>query len=188
MKETEITVQVFNSFEEIDKILKEQGFARVENFQINDWYFSKINNVKRLKYVDLMDNSFLVRQILSFSEEVQICYKKKNLDSLGNVVSEEKFTTKVDSLKTTLNIFKNSKLNNYCKIENNTFVYQKKDVCFAVQVVKDLGIFIEYEENESIKNMKANEKIEQLKATIQSLNLNLGKDFSCKKIFMRLHK
>ena len=42
MAETEITVQVFNSFEEIKQILENQGFKMVENFQLNDCYFSKI--------------------------------------------------------------------------------------------------------------------------------------------------
>ncbi len=32
MKETEITVQVFNDFEEIDQILRSQGFRIIENF------------------------------------------------------------------------------------------------------------------------------------------------------------
>lgn len=32
MKKTEITVQVFNNFEDIDKILKSQGFEMIENY------------------------------------------------------------------------------------------------------------------------------------------------------------
>lgn len=32
MKQTEITVQVFNSFEELANILKSQGFKMIENY------------------------------------------------------------------------------------------------------------------------------------------------------------
>lgn len=45
MAETEITVQVFNSFEETKTILENQGFKLIQNFQLNDWYFSKIDDI-----------------------------------------------------------------------------------------------------------------------------------------------
>ena len=48
MSETEITVQVFNDYNEIDEVLKRKGFEMVENYQLNDWYFSKFDNVLNL--------------------------------------------------------------------------------------------------------------------------------------------
>ena len=33
---------------EIDEILKRKGFEMVENYQLNDWYFSKFDNVLNL--------------------------------------------------------------------------------------------------------------------------------------------
>ena len=58
MKETEITVQVFNPFEEINDILLNKGFKLLENYQLNDWYFSRLENVKEMPYLDLLNNSF----------------------------------------------------------------------------------------------------------------------------------
>ena len=43
MKETEITVQVFNNYNDIDEILKRDGFQMIENYQLYDWYFSKFD-------------------------------------------------------------------------------------------------------------------------------------------------
>lgn len=83
MSETEITVQVFNDHNEIDEILKRKGFEMVENYQLNDWYFSKFDNVLNLSYIDLMNNSFLVRHIIDECPKIQLCYKKKDLDNLA---------------------------------------------------------------------------------------------------------
>ena len=60
MKETEITVQVFNDLEEIKSLLKNKGFEIIENYEMHDYYFSKlpINYLSELPYVDLIKNSF----------------------------------------------------------------------------------------------------------------------------------
>ena len=92
MKETEITVQVFDNFAKIDETLKNKGFKMVENYQLNDWYFSKIDNVLDMEYLDLINSSFLVREIIDATPQIQLCYKSKHLDDKGNVISEEKAT------------------------------------------------------------------------------------------------
>ncbi len=188
MEETEITVQVFNSFKEINSILLNQGFKVEGNYLLNDWYFSKLENVKEISYLDLLNNSFLVRQVLTDKEKVQLCYKQKELDEFGNVIKEEKTSTNLDSLSDTIKIFKKSGLNNYCMVKNNTYIYVKDEIRFCVQVIENLGIFIEYEEDETMNNMNAKEKFNYMVSVVNSLKLKLGKDFSCKKVFMLLHK
>lgn len=186
MKETEITVQVFNDFEEIDQILRSQGFRIIENFQLNDWYYSAIKDISNLKYIDLMNNSFLIREIITDKKEYQLCYKRKELDSFGNVISEEKIKTKIDSLENAKLIFENAGLNNYCVLKNNSFVYQKDEVCFAVQIIENLGIFIEYEEDNSMSSVTRAERFDYMCKIVNNLGLKLGKDYSCKKVFMML--
>lgn len=188
MKETEITVQVFNNFEDIDKKLKLQGFKMIENYQVNDWYFSIFKDISNLNYLDLLNNSFLVREIIDDKREIHLCYKRKELDCHGNVISEEKIRAKLDSLENSILIFKNAGLNNYCKLRNNSFVYQKDDICFVVQIMDNLGIFIEYEEDDSMSNMTAEEKFDYMCKIVNTLGLNLGNDYSCKKVFMMLKK
>lgn len=188
MKETEITVQVFDSFENIDKILTNQGFKMVENFILNDWYVSHLQNVDDVDYQQLLNNSILVRQVAGDRSYNQLIYKKKDLDSFGNVISEEKTEVKLSDLDNTLKIFNLAGFNNYIFVKNNSYVYQKDDVVFVVQVVDDLGIFIEYEEDESMKNMTEMKKVKRLTQVIQKLGLKLGDDFSCKKVYMLLKK
>ncbi len=188
MKDVEITVQVFNTFDEIDKILQQQGFKMIENYQLNDWYFSKLGNLQNIEYSELINNSFLVRQVLDSRETSYLCYKKKEFDKFGNVISEEKTKTKIDSLQNAIMIFKSSGLNNYAAVKNNSYVYKKDEIIFVVQVIEKLGIFIEYEEDDSMTNMKQQEKIDYMCNVVNSLNLKLGNDYFCKKVFMLLNK
>lgn len=188
MKETEITVQIFNNYQEIHDILVNQGFENVKTYQLNDCYYSSKSNVKDLSYIDLMNSSFLVRNIVDNEQKVQLCYKKKELDEFGNVIMEEKVTSKIDNLNNALEIFELAGLIPYCKVENTSYVYKRENIEFVVQIIKDLGIFIEFEENEDMINMTPQEKITNMSNIIKSLGLKLGSDFSVKKVYMLLHK
>lgn len=57
-----------------------------------------------------------------------------------------------------------------------------------VQVIENLGIFIEYEEDDSMTIIKQQEKIDYMCNVVNSLNLKLGNDYFCKKVFMLLNK
>ena len=81
-----------------------------------------------------------------------------------------------------------SGLNNYASVKNNSYVYKKDEIVFVVQVIEKLGIFIEYEEDDSMTNKNQQEKIEYMCNVVNSLNLKLGNDYFCKKVFMLLNK
>lgn len=80
-------------------------------------------------------------------------------------------------------MIKFSGLNNYSAV--------KKILMFIrniVQVIENLGIFIEYEEDDSMTIIKQQEKIDYMCKVVNSLNLKLGNDYFCKKVFMLLNK
>lgn len=80
-------------------------------------------------------------------------------------------------------MIKFSGLNNYAAV--------KKILMFIrniVQVIENLGIFIEYEEDDSMTILKQQEKIDYMCNVVNSLNLKLGNDYFCKKVFMLLNK
>ena len=198
----------------------------VENYQLNDWYFSKFDNVLNLSYVDLMNNSFLVRHIIDECPKIQLCYKKKELDKFGNVLLEEKVKSDLTKLENAVKIFDLAGLNNYCKVENNSFVYINKsadvrdieylwkkrfgllqtpldqvkillkspeqwaeeDSRYYHKLFPQFTISIEYEEDESMKDLSPDQKFSYMVNITKNLGLKLGNDFSCKKVFMLLHK
>ena len=192
MNETEITVQCYNQLKDIKKILNNQGWFLKNTYQLNDWYYSakSIEELNNFSYQDLISNSFLVRQIIeNKNENIQLCYKSKILDNYGNVISENKTKTYVNSLANTLantlSIFDLAKLTMWCKIENTSYVFGKDEIEICIQDISNLGIFIEFEEYEKIKNLSATQKFNEMKNIIQQLNLSLGNDFSCKKVFLK---
>lgn len=188
MKETEVTVQVFDTFEKTDEILRSQGFRLIDSYAIFDRYFSKHANVAALSYAELIGGSFLVRTVETGKLSHKLIYKKKLLDENGTVVSEEKVKTDLGDADEAVRIFAFSGLEPYCELRNRSFIYEHANVCLALQVVDGLGTFIEYEEDETMKGLGDEEKIRRLTAVLTSLGLNLGSDFSCKKVYMMLHK
>ena len=73
----------------------------------------------------------------------------------------------------------------WCNLCQDLFVYEKGDVSFAVQVVKDLGNFLEYED-EAMQGLGEQEKIEKMITNIKLLGLNIGDDYFCKKVYMKV--
>jgi len=185
MRETEITVQVIQTLAEIERILRAQGYDRIETYQMTDRYFSRIAEAAKTDYVTLMKNSFLLR---STGGKTRLCYKNKEVDREGNVISEEKTETVVDDPEKAAAIFRAAGLTEYCTVENESYVYRKGEISFAIQVIKDLGIFLECEENETMRGLPAKEKLSRLTETVKGLGLRLGENYSCKKVYMLLQK
>ena len=188
MKETEVTVEVFDSFEKVNETLLGKGFEVTERYVIYDRYFSGEKNVAALSYAELMKGSVLVRRIDADKRTDQLIYKNKEIDSRGTVLSEEKVKTSLGNADDAAAILALSGLNQYCEITNRSTVYAKGNVCFALQDVDGLGLFIEYEEDGSMKDLPPDVKIELLTDVLKSLGLSLSSNRSCKKVFMKLHK
>lgn len=142
-----------------------------------------------MTYQNLISQSIVIRQIITDSEKCEICYKDKVFDNDGNVVGEEKITTQISDLGSVKQIFLRAGLNNYCTLFNTSFVFRKGEICFAVQAIEDLGVFIEYEEGETLpQGLSPHEKIDIMLARVKSLGLPVGDDYSCKKVEMYLQK
>ena len=190
MKQTEITVEVFDNLEEINKILVSQGFKVIENYHLNDYYFSKYDNISlnQMGYKEIMANSFLIRQINDGQIRNLLIFKNKTIDDNNIVIEEEKVQLKIESLELALKIFKLANLNCWSELKQNIFVFKKEDIEFCVSEIENLGIFIEFEENSKINNLQPYEKIEYMKSILKSLNLKLGNDYSCKKPYLKFKK
>ena len=191
MKETEITVEVYDDVETIDKILKEKDFFVCDEKTLNDFYYTNLKpeELKNVKYSDLIKNSFLLRNVTgeNFNETV-LCYKNKVIDENENVIAEVKIKTEIDNLQNALEIFNKANITNWCNLKQDMIIYSNNKVEFAIQIVEGLGIFIEFEETEEISSWPESEKINYLVNYLKSLGLKLGEDFSCKKPYMMLNK
>ena len=187
MQKTEVTVKVLNSLDETEKILKEKGFELIEKWTLIDHYFSKFSKkqLKNMKFSEIIDNSFLLRQIISNDSKQQLIYKKKEFDENENVLSEEKLCANIDDIEKARKIFSLAGLTEWCNLTDGNYLYKNKDFEIDLQVIDDLGIFIEFEENKNMTNLSNIEKMEKMTNLLKTLGLNLGKDFSCQKIYLK---
>ena len=190
MKETEITVQILDDVNDLIEMLKTKNFSLEDEFDMIDYYFSKddTETLKKLEYLDIINHSFLVRQIIGNDNSVNIMFKSKELDDKGNVIAEEKVKTPVENLEKAIKIFKLSGLNNWCEIKQHMLVWRRGETEFAIQIVDGLGSFIEYEETASMSEFTEQEKIDAMLADLKGLGINIGDDYSCKKVYMKFMK
>jgi len=188
MRETEITVQVFEDVDVIRGKLESLGFTLDETYTLDDYYYSKYDSetLKGFKYLDILNNSILIRQIVdNDGEQVEMIFKSKTMDQNDNVISEEKIKTKVDSFEKARKVLELGGLNMWCNLFNFSYNYSKGETAIALQVIKDLGVFIEFEENDTMKDMNEEEKFNYMKDILLGFGLKLGEDFSAKKVYMK---
>ena len=193
MIQTEVTVQVFENFDNINKKLCNQGFKICDEFFVNDYYFTKLclKDLKSMNYIDIMNNTILVREFFANDKIIdkKLVYKKKLLDNNQNVISEEKTQVHIDNINDTIKLLEMAGLFNWCFINNHVYTYKKQDFYFDIHCVKDLGIFLECERNCSGNNLTSKQMFTSIKNEIKNnLNLKIGNDFSCKKAFMKFKK
>lgn len=187
MKETEITVEVFEDFESLKRKLISLGFDMTEEVDMQDFYVSgkTMIELQKCNYLELINNSFLLRNI---RDNTEIIFKKKELDKNGDVIAEEKYHCGVNNLEDALKVFKMSNLNVWCELKQHMSVFKREDMTFLVQQVDGLGTFIEYEEDESMIGLTSEEKIQTMLTKLNQLGLNVGKDFNCKKVWLKFKK
>lgn len=188
---TEICVELKCDLRHIKKVLTSKDFVFVEKFTLHDIYFTtlSIKKLKGIKYKTLIDNSVLIRQTKGgCCEGKSLIHKKKILDQNGNVVDEIKTKVEIEDINGTKQIFTNLGLLCWCDYMTSSYVYKKGNIELLIQHVNGLGTFIELEEYDSIKNKKDIEKFEILTSIINSLNLPIGNDFSCKKPYLYFKK
>lgn len=192
MRETEVTYQVFDDFETAERKLLDLGYKKIESILLEDNYYTSIAKTKVMstEYSDLMKKTVIVRHLIfpSGKRVLKVCYKDKNLDGEGNVISEQKTEAHINDMQNMMRILANLGFSNWCYCFSQNNLYEKDGKQLLLQNVKNLGLLLEVEAFEDMEGMTADKKIEKLKKFVKGLNLDIGKDHSCKKAFMILHQ
>ena len=194
---TEITVQLFEDKDTILAKLKDRKVEFVENYTVVDHYFTKMSRQELYNsstgaksYNNIIRNSIILREIDNGDgdRKAKIVHKNKVLDANGNVISEDKLGTSIGNTTTVSKILERAGLNCWCELVNHSTVYRVGEFDLAIQDIDGLGRFLEIEEPDSMKGWSNEEKFEYMKKFVQSLNLDIGENFSCKKPYMQLLK
>ena len=194
---TEITVKLFEDKDTILAKLRDRKVEFVENYTVVDHYFTKMSRQELYNsstgaksYNNIIRNSIILREIDNGDGErkAKIVHKNKVLDANGNVISEDKLGTSIGNTTTVSKILERAGLNCWCELVNHSTVYRVGEFDLAIQDIDGLGLFLEIEETKSMEHWTSEEKFEYMKNFVLGLHLKVGKDFSCKKVYMKFLK
>lgn len=191
MVTTGICVQVYSSNTQIENKLLSNGFTLIDSYTELDNYNTHLSRLeaKNSSYGDLMHNTILLRTIKGANYEKHfMIFKEKTLNSDGEVIKEEKISTQVESMEQTKRIFSASGMYNWCRLIVHEKEYAKGNLVVNIQTVPDLGTFMEISENNTVLQGFSDTKFKQLTYIANSLGLDLGTNYSCKKNFMKYKK
>ena len=73
----------------------------------------------------------------------------------------------------------------WCHLKNDSLIYRNDNMEFALQNVEGLGVFIEYEQDDKIKDIPLDNKLSIMISRVKDLGLDLGDNFFVKKVEMK---
>ena len=188
MKQIEITTYVNNTLQEVDDILKRQGFKVIRKSKIKDIYKTlKYNELNKNNILNILSESVLIRylKVNDKDEYKKLTYKNKIYEN-DIVISEEKINVTIDDINKMNKLLELIGLKTIVNVNYDVIVYSNDDIEFCFQSVGNLGLLLEYENkndydgytNEEILS----EKFKMLKE-IQKYGLNISNDIDVKKAF-----
>ncbi len=187
MKQIEITVQVNNSFEELDEILKHQGYKMIEKYRLEDIYLTQ-NKSKLTKnnIIDILNTCVLIRYIKGNSGETKkIIYKIKEYKN-NTVISEEKINVNIDNITNAERLFNKLGFEKLTEVKYDVVIYSNNKYEFAFQNVDNLGLLLEFEHKDDFTGISSdeiiNEKLKMLEI-VKNIGLNIGNDYDIKKAY-----
>ena len=197
MKQIEITVQVNNTLEEIDSILKNQKFKLIRRSKVKDKYMT--TNLKALtkeNILTILSKCVLLRYLNVDNKKIfkKITYKNKQYKD-NIVISEEKISINIDNLENAEKLFSKLGFETIINVNYDVIVYEKNGLELALQNVENLGLLLEYESPIDYSNF-SDEKIlkekEKMQEEIKKLNINIGNNYDIKKayelVLMKMNK
>ena len=193
MREIEITVKVNNSLEEIQDILINQGFKKIETYRMYDKYLTlKQDDITKDNALDILKSCLLLRHLFleDNKEKKMLTYKQKEYDG-SVVISDTKINVLVDDLEKTEELLLKQGYKNIVEVDDTLYVYEKDDLSIAIEDVKDLGILLEYENDKDFTGYSNEEIIKEKEIMfkkLKDLNLNLEDDYNIKKAYELLIK
>lgn len=188
MKQIEVTVKVNDSLEQIDSILKEQGFKIIRNSRIEDKYMT--NQFKKLtkdNILEILKSCVLVRFLNVNNKEIfkRITYKNKAYND-STVISEEKINIIIDNIDNAEKLFEKLGFEKIVEVNYDVIVYEKNGIELAFQNVENLGLLLEYESSNDYSNFTDNEIMEEkikMLGKIRKFNIDIENDYDVKKAF-----
>lgn len=193
MKQIEITVRLIDKMENAIAKLENKGFKKIRESDVYDIYLSNLDSeIKKENIQEFLKHSVLLRNLkVDGKEENKITYKYKELDTNGDVISEQKVNMNCDDLKKAEELFSCLGFYKLIEVKYHVIVYEKNGKEFAFQIVENLGTLIEYENVNDFTGKSVleinNAKKEMLKE-IKEYDISITNEYDVKKAFELIKK
>ncbi len=182
MKEIEILVEVYESYDKIKNKLEQFGYKETKKIIDEYFYDPKRNDLKPDENGKIY-NCLRVRQK---ENKYTITYKDDVYEN-GKWLYSNEYETEVKSIEVIKQIINKLGLKKFIEIENEKRYYYFKNYEIVLERVKDLGLFMEVEyctnEDIDVKNVK-----KEIQDFIDGLDLKVSEELNMGKPEMYLIK
>lgn len=184
-EENEITIKVACSNDELIKHLINKGFNEGRKFTLDDYYLiPKDINMNQLSTREILAKAIIIRYIVDDGEIIQkITFKKKNINSDGEIISQKATNCDVLDYKSAIDLFYELGYHQIMNIKESDVIYFKDKLELAVKFIENGNTLIEIETNENFKT------VDKLKKLVKELEIPIENDnYFVKKAEYELNK
>lgn len=181
----EITIKVTCSNEQLIKHLTEKGFSEGRKFTLDDYYLIPKNlKLDELTTREILSKAVIIRYIIDDGRIIQkITFKKKNINSNGEILSQKAINCDVLDYKAGINLFNELGYYEIMNLKESDVIYYKDKLELAIKFIENSSTLIEIETDENF------ETIDELKKLVVNLEIPIEKDnFFVKKAENELNK
>lgn len=172
-EENEITIKVACSNDELIKHLINKGFNEGRKFTIDDYYLiPKDINMNQLSTREILAKAIIIRYIVDDGEIIQkITFKKKNINSDGEIISQKATNCDVLDYKSALDLFYELGYHQIMNIKESDVIYFKDELELAIKFIENGNTLIEIETNENFETVdKLKKLVKELEIPIENSN------------------
>ena len=184
-EENEITIKVTCSNDELIKHLTNKGFNEGRKFTLDDYYLiPKDMYIDKLTTREILAKAVIIRYIVDDGRIIQkITFKKKNINSNGEILSQKAINCDVLDYKAGINLFNELGYYEIMNLKESDVIYYKDKLELAIKFIENSSTLIEIETDENF------ETIGELKKLVVNLEIPIEKDnFFVKKAENELNK
>lgn len=176
-EELELTVKLTIPLEEIQKLLEKAGCEFVEESVLDDIYMKKEDQYQSIE--DLLNHSILIRQEGNHFKGFTL--KKKEYRENGDIEKDEKLYLEVSDLEKGKLFLELIGYQELFQLKQNMYFYKRENSRISIQVIENLGTYLEYEGNEY-------ETEEMIKSTLNHIFRQTFKNYYEKKAITYIEK
>ena len=171
-EENEITIKITCSNEQLIKHLTDRGFIKGRKFTLDDYYLIPKNlKIDDLTTRDILAKAVIIRYIIDDGKIIQkITFKKKNINSDGEIISQKAINCDILDYKAGIKLFNELGYYEIMNIKESDVIYYKDKLELAIKFIANSNTLIEIETDDNFKTIK------QLKKLVTELEIPIEKD------------